>query len=100
MNEIEIQFEGIDNISLEIQQDFLKSFKEKLDIINLDNINYNICKSLNSVLYNKRTDILNNTCKRIKKCEEYKECNICFENFKQNEYKREIICEHHFHCFS
>ena len=97
MDEIEIEILGISNISSELQIDFFEEFSRRLnELQNNSSINDNISKSLISTLYKNPTDSLDKY-KRIKKNEEHLQCNICFEQFKENEYKRKIICGHQFH---
>ena len=95
MSEIEIEILG--NIPSELQIHFFEEFSRRLnDINNNSDINDSISKTLISTLYKKPTDRLDK-CKRIKKHEENIQCYICFEQFKENEYKREVVCGHHFH---
>ena len=98
MNEIEIE---ISNISNEIQILFFENFSRRLNELNNTNDNSNdindiISKSIISTLYKRPTDRLDKF-KRINKHEENIQCNICFDNFKENEYKRDVICGHNFH---
>ena len=89
MNNIEIEISGISNISSELQIQFFDEFSRRLNELQFDsNINDTISKSLISTLYTKPTDTLEK-CKRIRKDEENIQCNICFEQFKENEYKIE-----------
>ena len=97
MNEIEIEILGISNISSELQIQFLEEFSIRLtELNNNNNLNECISKSIISTLYKRPTDSLEKF-KRIKKNEENIQCNICYDQFKENEYKRDIICGHHFH---
>jgi len=96
MNEIEIEILGISNISIEFQIQFFEEFSRRLNDITNTNINDSISKSLITTLYKKPTDRLEK-CKRIKNNEENIQCNICFEQFKENQYKREVVCGHNFH---
>ena len=98
MNEIEIQIDGIENISNELQIHFFDEFSRRLnELQQSENINDTISKSLITTLYKKPTDMFKQKFKRIKKSEEDKTCNICLCKFKENEYKREVICNHDFH---
>ena len=98
MNEIEISIAGLGDIPVEIQKTFFENFSKRLQQMQSGaDIHDSICKSLTYTLYNKPTDMLKQSYQRIKPEEEYKTCNICFENFKTNEYKREVICGHDFH---
>lgn len=94
---IEIEILGMENISNEIQIKFFENFSQRLNDLQNNNINESISNSLISTIYDKPTDCFKDKYKRIKKEEEDIECNICFEHFKENEYKRDIVCGHHFH---
>ena len=97
MNEIDIQIIGLENISNELQLNFFEEFSRRLnEITEVDTLNDRISKSLISTLYKKPTDMLQQY-KRIKKAEENNICSICLQCFKENEYKREVICKHNFH---
>ena len=94
---LDIEIECLD-IPNDIKQKFFEEFNNRLDLLNNSNeIEHTICRSLTCVLYNKPTDMLKEKYKKIKKEEEYKKCNICFEQFKENQYKRDIKCGHLFH---
>ena len=94
MSEIEIEILGI---SSELQIHFFEEFSRRLNNIHINSdINDSISKSIITTLYKRPTDRLEKS-KRIKKDEENIQCNICFEQFKENEYKRDVICGHNFH---
>ena len=98
MNITTIDIQIVGYIPDEIQQQFLDDFSNQLNCqLNETNITDSIKKSLTTLLYDKPTDMLKNTCKRIKKEEEHLMCNICLEQFKENEYKRIVECGHNFH---
>lgn len=98
MNEIEIEILGLENISNENQLLFFENFSSRLNQLNNNmDINETISQSLICALYDKPTDVFKEKYKRIKKEEENIQCNICFENFKENEYKRNVVCGHNFH---
>lgn len=95
---IDIQISGINNITSELQIKFFEEFSRRLnELQQVNTITDTISKSLILTLYEKPTDVLKQKYKRITKSEEDKTCNICLLNFRENEYKREVICNHNFH---
>jgi hypothetical protein len=96
MEFINIEIEG--NITPEIQNSFFNEFKNRLTQELLKNtIDDSIKRSITSILYKKPTDIFIDKCTRIKKNEEDKVCSICLNNFKKNELKRTLHCNHEYH---
>lgn len=91
---IDIEISG--DISDEIRDQFFNNFTERLSQLHNDTLHETIPKSLALLLYNKPTDALDKY-RKIKKDETHKECSICFDFFKENEYKRKLHCNHEFH---
>ena len=93
---IDIEIDG--NISTEIQDIFFTEFRDRLTNELLKNtIDESIKKSITSILYKKPSDMFIDKCTRIKEDEESKICSICLNNFKRNELKRTLHCNHEYH---
>ena len=98
MEIIQIEISAPDNISLEEQQNFIDEFTNRLQRELIQNeINESIKRSLTSILYKKPTDMFQEKYKRITSNETDKTCSICFEQFKEGEYKRTLTCKHEYH---
>ena len=93
---IDIEIEGL-AISSDLKTRFLQKFLQNLSQLDNDTIDSSICNSLATTVYKKPTDMLNSTYKKVKKTDEPGKCYICYEQVKDNEYKRELKCKHTFH---
>ena len=81
-----------ENIQREITREFLEEQQENLHEI-ASNIHFENCKEIKNLLGKsvrmKKTDT---------KMNEYDNCNVCFEEYKENDYIRVLPhCKHHFH---
>ena len=94
---LDIQIEGA-NIPDHLKSKFLEEFFSRLTQLNetSSDIDDQVCSTLATVLTEKPTDLLSGY-KRVSACDLDKTCSICCEDFKLNEYKRTLRCNHIFH---
>ena len=94
---LDIEIEGVE-ISEDIKVKFLDEFFARLSRLDTQSrsINDEVCSELATMLSEKPTDLLPKY-KRVTKEDAGKTCTVCCEEFKENEYKRTLRCDHVFH---
>jgi len=92
---LDIEIEGIE-IPDHVKKNFLTDFLSRISDLNDTNVDNTICTSLATILCKKPTDFLGSYT-RVTKNDLNKTCTMCFEEYKENEYKRTMKCGHVFH---
>lgn len=82
-----------------IERDFISNFMNNLSQLSAGqtNIEGAIQNSVIKTFHKKPTENFDKTYRKVKECDIGKTCNICMDEFKENEFKRDLNCNHTFH---